>query len=256
MKRMMTLISATCVLAATLAASPASSQDGPSVHPVLETALSRAPAATDETQWRFVVTMTSGDGTLVGRFDGTRPDGQRWELVSPTEDDLSDLQSGLWSGLQEPDEDEDEDSGLFFSVAGSGILPGSLELAEQTSDDLIFDFRPDLDADEAAMADYIRGALTVSRDSASVTRLRLWAPESFKPHFAVRLNRFDMIQEFSALEGLPAPVLTRMSQVISGRAAFQSFDQSFDLAFSEIEFLGGAVDVEVDRDIRARVDRR
>ncbi|WP_417486388.1 hypothetical protein [Maricaulis sp.] len=241
MLRITALVSAACLLAAPLA----SAQDAASRHPVLEQALSQAPIIVDEREWRFLVTMTSDDGTMIGRFDGTRPDGERWSLVSPEQDALSDLQAGMWTGLQEPDEDG-EDSGLFFSADDSDITPGSLELTEETADHLVFNFRPQFDGEEAAMAEHVRGALTVSRQGASVTRLRMWAPESFKPHFAVRLNEFDMVQEYTAIDGLPAPVLTHLRQSISGRAAFQSFDQSFELAFSEIEFLGGNVDGAVD----------
>ncbi|WP_291844368.1 hypothetical protein [Maricaulis sp.] len=208
-------------------------------HPVLDAALSRSEITTEESEWRFTVTMNNADGVMVGRFDGTRPEGERWQLLSPTLDELSDMQSGMWTGLQEPDENE-EDSGLFFSAGDSEIVPGSLTLAEETGDALVFNFEPQMDEDDMAMAGNIVGALTVSRDRLAVTRLRIWAPESFKPHFAVRLHSFDMVQEFDQLDGLPAPVLTRMSQEISGSAAFQSFDQSFELAFSEIEYLGAA----------------
>jgi hypothetical protein len=241
MIRIVTLLSAVTLFAVPLA----HAQNASSLHPVLETALTRPSITVDERDWRFIVTMTNEDGAMVGRFDGTRPEGARWELVSPTLDELSDMQAGMWTGLQEPD-DDDEDSGLFFSADDSDIAPGSLELAEETADHLVFSFRPDFEGEEAAMAEHVRGALTVAREDASVTRLRMWAPESFKPHFAVRLTQFDMVQEYTAIDGLPAPVLTHLRQSISGRAAFQSFDQSFELAFSEIEFLGGAVDVEVD----------
>ena len=230
-------VSALLAVASLLIAAPALAQSEPApLHPVLDAALARSVVSTQESEWRFTVTMNNEDGVIVGRFDGTLPEGERWQLVSPTLEELSDMQSGMWSGLQEPE--DDEDAGLFFSAGDSDIVPGSLTLAEDSGDALVFRFEPQMDEDDMAMAGNIVGALTVSRDSLAVTQLRVWAPDSFKPHFAVRLNSFDMVQEFHQLDGLPAPVLTRMSQQISGSAAFQSFEQSFELAFSEIEYLG------------------
>ncbi|OLF73175.1 hypothetical protein AWH62_09560 [Maricaulis sp. W15] len=231
-------VSVLLAAASVLFSAPALGQSGMApVHPVLDATLSRSAVPTDKSEWRFTITMTNEDGVMVGRFDGTRPEAERWQLVSPALDDLSEMQSGMWTGLQEPDEDED-DSGLFFSADGSDIVPGSLTLADEAGDRLVFNFDPQLDEDDQAMADHVQGALTVSRDQLAVTQLRVWAPESFKPHFAVRLNRFEMVQQFDQLDGLPAPVLTRMSQEISGRAAFQTFEQSFELTFTDIEYLG------------------
>lgn len=234
--------------AASLFATPAALAQ--TLHPVLDRALSQGVAETEASAWRYTVTVTSGDGVMVGRFDGARPQGEEWALVSPPEEELSEFQAELWSGFNDRDGGEDEDeggdgsaegygSGLFFSVDDSDIVPGSLALAEEAADALIFSFAPQLEGrEEIDMGEYLTGALTVSRDPAVVTRLRMWAPESFKPHFAVRLNTLDIVQDFTTIDGLPAPVLTRLSQTIRGSAAFQDFDQSFELVFSEIEYSG------------------
>jgi len=238
MKSLVTIIAAICVFVGSSALAQVQVSD---VHPELDAVLSRGAITTNETEWRYLVTMTSDDGVMVGRFDGTLAEGERWQLLSPTLEDLSDLQEGMWSGLQESGDGEDtEGGGLFFSTDDSDIVPGSLRLAEDGESRLVFSFQPQMDEDEMEMGEHIRGALTVSRDPLAITRLRMWAPEGFKPHFAVRLHTFDMVQDYVQLDGLPAPVLTNLSQEISGSAAFQSFDQSFELAFTEIEYLGSA----------------
>lgn len=236
MKSGSVLFAATCVLCAPAAMAQ-------SVHPLLDSALARGLDETEASAWRYTVTVTSADGVMVGRFDGARPEGQEWALVSPPEEELSEFQSELWSGFNdrngEDDDAEGYGSGLFFSVDDSDIVPGSFALAEEAADALVFSFDPKLEGRaEIDMGEYLTGALTVSRDPAVVTRLRMWAPESFKPHMAVRLNTLDIVQDFTWIEGLPAPVLTRLSQTIRGSAAFQEFDQSFELVFSEIEYSG------------------
>ena len=241
---------AACVSAG-LAVAPVHAQE--TLHPVLVEAFANSDLAAREEDWRFTLRVTNDDGELVGRFDGSLADGERWQLVSPPEDELSDMQAGLWAGFAEDeDEDGDEDgddeagdddtgNGLFFSLAEADIAPGSLSLAEETGSGWIFDFEPELGDEEMDVAGHLRGRLTIGGRPTEVQELRLWAPESFKPHFAVRLHAFEMVQAYERVDGVPAPVLTRLSQSISGSAAFQGFDQSFELAFSDIEFLGEAV---------------
>ncbi len=237
MKSVSVLFAAACVLWAPAALAQ-------SVHPLLDTALARGLDETEASAWRYTVTATTQDGVLVGRFDGAQPIGEEWTLVSPAEDELSDFQSEIWSGFSRRGENADEaaegyGSGLFFSVDDSDIVPGSFALAEEAADALVFSFQPQLEGrEEIDMGEYLTGALTVSRDPAVVTQMRMWAPESFKPHMAVRLNTLDIVQEFTQFDDLPAPVLTRLSQTIRGSAAFQAFDQSFELVFSEIEYSG------------------
>ncbi|MFT6462437.1 MAG: Ni/Co efflux regulator RcnB, partial [Maricaulis maris] len=68
MIRIVTLLSAVTLFAVPLA----HAQNASSLHPVLETALTRPSITVDERDWRFIVTMTNEDGAMVGRFDGTR----------------------------------------------------------------------------------------------------------------------------------------------------------------------------------------
>jgi hypothetical protein len=94
-----------------------------------------------------------------------------------------------------------------------------------------------LDAEEAEMAEHLTGVLTVSEDPARVQQISIYAEESFKPNFAVRVNAFELRQIYQQIEGLPAPVMTRMVQHVEASAAFQTFEQGVEIEFSEIEYL-------------------
>lgn len=210
----------------------------------LESALERSVSADRDDDWRFVMTVTRGEGELVARFDGSRPEDERWSLVSPAEADLGDGLRALWEDLRSDDDEDDGEGGLFFSREDALFRPGSVDLHVQDADDVTYRFQPEFDeddADNAPFADYLQGEITVGRDRPGVRQMRLWAPESFKPNFAIRVNRFELVQEFAELEGMPAPVLVRMSQNVSGRAAFQTFEEGFEIGFSEIEYLGDQV---------------
>jgi hypothetical protein len=214
----------------------------PDLPPLVAQAFAASSVTVREEDWRFSLTLTSADGVLEGVYDGSRPEGERWVLVSPAENELEGIQEQMWAGLIEDEDEEDEDgadSGLFFDAEENRVRPGSVQLIEEDATHAVFAFRPDMGEDDEGFAEFIRGSLTVSRDPAlGISQYRLWAPESFKPHFAVRINAFEMVQEYRWMDGVPAPVMTRLSQQIEGRAAFQNFDQSFELVFSDIEYLG------------------
>lgn len=210
----------------------------------LEAALGRTVTEDNDADWRFLLTFTGSAGEIVGRFDGAQPEAERWTLVSPSEAELTDAQRTIWDDVITSDDDEEEDGGgLFFDGEDALFLPGTMTLHLQDADDVTYRFQPQIDADneeDAAFAEYLRGEITVGRYETGVRHLRLFAPESFKPNFAIRVNRFELVQEFVEMVDLPAPVLVRITQNIEGRAAFQSFEEFFEIGFSEIEYLGNA----------------
>lgn len=222
---------------------PASAQEARAdTQQPFQAALDRAVADDSDGDWRFTLTFTGEAGELVARFDGRRAEDDRWTLVSPTAmADLTEEQREIWDDVITRDDEDDGEGGLFFSRDDALYQPGTLDLHLQDTDDVTYRFQPVLDAedeDEAAFAQNLVGEITVGRQEAGVRHVRLWAPESFKPNFAVRVSRFELVQEFADMEGLPAPVLVRMSQDIAGSAAFQSFEERFEIGFSDIEYLG------------------
>ena len=197
-----------------------------------------AQPVSDREDWRFTLTFRLEDEELVGRYDGTLAEDERWTLVSHDEASLEGGLAEVWSEFTT--EDEDDSNGLFFDPEEIGFLSSSLELVDETADDLTYGFVLDeaqAEGEDAEFVQYLRGELHLDRDEEQVRRMRLYAPESFKPNFAVRVREFEMVQEYSDLEGAPLPVLTRMSQTIRASAMMQSFEQVMVLEFSDIEYL-------------------
>ncbi|MEA1941638.1 MAG: hypothetical protein U9P68_05275 [Pseudomonadota bacterium] len=237
------LFAASAIVVATVFTLPAHAQTGePDELYAFEAALDRAVPRDSDEDWRFTLTFSGAEGELVARFDGAQAETERWQLVSPAQADLTDEQREIWEDIvTRRAEAEADEGGLFFSREDARYQPGSLSLHLQDADDVTYRFAPVLDADDAedaAFAEHLNGEITVGRHEPGVRHVRLWAPESFKPNFAVRVSRFEVTQEFADLEGLPAPVMVRMRQDIAGNAAFQSFEESFEIGFSEIEYLG------------------
>ncbi|MEP3071999.1 hypothetical protein [Maricaulis sp.] len=230
--------------AVSLVSLPAYAQTGPAGElEAFEAALGRTVAGDNDADWRFLLTFTGSAGEIAARFDGAQPEADRWTLVSPPEADLTEEQQAIWDDVITSDDDEEDEGGLFFDGEDALFLPGTLNLHLQDADDVTYRFQPQFDAEdeeEAAFAEYLRGEITVGRREPGVRHLRLYAPESFKPNFAIRVNRFELEQEFAEMADLPAPVLVRITQNIEGSAAFQTFPEGFEIGFSEIEYLGNA----------------
>ena len=123
------LFAATAVTVA-LVTFPASAQEEPAgtLQP-FEAALDRTVADDRDGDWRFTLTFTGEAGELVARFDGTRPEAERWTLVSPAEAELTDDQRDIWDDVITSD-DEDEEGGLFFSRDDALYRPGTLDLKD------------------------------------------------------------------------------------------------------------------------------
>ena len=223
-------------------ATPILADDAVALPAPLEAALERSVAEGSDADWRFLLTYTDSESRVVARFDGSRPIEQRWTPVSPAEAEMSEAERAIWDEITgEGDNDgEDGDGGLFFDAQDALFIPGTLVAAGERDGIVAYNFRPHFDpddAEEAAFAAHLHGEIAIAGAPAGVRRVRLWVSESFKPNVAVRINEFELEQEFSEIDDLPAPVMTRMTQRLSGSAAFQRFEESFELEFSQIEYL-------------------
>ena len=150
---------------------------------------------------------------------------------------MSDDLRSVWEDIMDPSEDEDEGGGLFFSSSDLDYQPGSFMPIGSEGGARVYGFSPVVDADGMDLSEYLRGEMAISASPERVQQIRIFAEESFKPNFAVRINAFEMTQDFVQLEGLPAPVMQRMVQRLEGSAAFQTFEQTLEIEFSEIEYL-------------------
>lgn len=204
--------------------------------PVVE-ALSASVDDGHRDNWRFRMSISTGEGQLVGHFDGAQTQGQQWTLVSPAEDALDDDLRAIWEDVIDPSEDEDEGSGLFFSTSDFDYEPGTMNLIEAAGGLSHFAFTPVIETNDMDFSDHLTGVLTISDDPALVHEVRIYAEESFKPNFAVRINAFEIRQVYTQIEGLPAPVMTRSVQQFEASAAFQTMEQAVEIEFSDIEYL-------------------
>jgi hypothetical protein len=207
---------------------------------LLESALETPAEATwVASDWRYTLTVTSNEGPITGRFDGTADDGNQWTLISPAFDTLTDSQIELWNDTIEDDPDDDG-NGLLFGADEAEMIGGDIIELASTPLTVTYGFTPDLSEDNGddPLGGHIRGEVTVRRENPTIESLRIYAPESFKPHPVARLNVFEMQMDFGVIEGLEQPLMQSFQTIIEGRAAFQSFGEHLTMRITEIEYLG------------------
>jgi len=236
------------IIAATAAAlfvSAATFSDTSTYPQPLVDALSMGYEAPDDAVWRFTMRVSMNEAAMELRFDGGQADGEEWTLLSPASPDvLSGELSEMWIDMNTPDDGEDDErdgisvgsgGGLFFTPETASMIAGNVERVSGGG----YTFSPDLDpdSDEAdSMAEHMAGELSLAA-AGHVDRIRIYAPESFKPNPAARIHEFEMVMDFQTFEGLPAPVMTSMSTVVDVSALFQRQQQNVRFEFSDVEYV-------------------
>jgi hypothetical protein len=189
--------------------------------------------------WAFTEAETEDGITHVGRYDPSRPAGERWSLISvdgrkpsseQVEDYLDDKHEFEFS------EDDDDDIEI--------IDFDTLELIEETDDYWIFRFVPNGEDEEDEKArEFMRqvnGTVKVVRDGHYLEYLDMYNEKPIKPAFSVKISRFVTRLTFGpAVDG--GPIVPKTVDVqVKGRAALLiRFDESESTHYSDYEYVGG-----------------
>ena len=245
------------------AQSIASSENTPDL---VRTALSAGFEAEEGAIWRYTMRADFGEpGSFTGRYDGSRPEAEQWTLVSPSSlDQMSDELRDSWQDMIAPDDEPEEGeegeeseesgggasfsfssdgSGLFFTADSADIIGGDVREVRSETGRVHYTFRPDMaegenaDSEDAAFNEHVAGELIVAQSDPFIESIRVFAPESFKPHFLARIHEFELVLEFVRQPGLPAPVLSRVTTRVEASALGQQISQGISFQFSDVEYI-------------------
>ena len=190
--------------------------------------------------WAYTETRRNKDGTQVGRFDPSRPEAERWTLVSvdgraPTDEEIEEFiedkegERGFMSG---DEEDDDEEDGVRTMVE-----PGSLELIEETETYWLLRFVPEADDDdEEKFLEKLNGTVRIDKAGQHLEYIDISTDKPVKPVFGVKIRDFNTRFEFGRAldEGPIVPVAFRLR--IKGRAYLAiGFDEAQIVEFSDFE---------------------
>jgi hypothetical protein len=224
-----------CVAAGLLVAGSALAS-GPEL---VEAALAAMDEA-DPRQWAYTETTIENGVTRVAKHDPTRPEGERWMLVSvdgraPTEQEKErDSERRRSSGGEDGDDDE-----VGFAAT---IEPGSLSLIEETATHLIYGFDPaSEDEEDRGFNEHLQATLRIAKGGPYVETLEMKSREPFSPGFSVKIKEFALLLTYSPVGDdrivLPAGVTTK----IAGRAMlFKKIDENVAVTYSDYRYVGGS----------------
>jgi len=230
-------------------AGPAAAQ----LPPPLDAALSAQARDVRPSSLHFQL-ETDGEGVTV-RVDLAGED-VSYTLLEPLESDLTEAEREMWDGFLDPEDDAfrepsgDEEASRSVEFLGPlnlrDVVGSQAALAREANGLLIYSFTPlgfpgaqGEDRSLMAMVEHLQGEIAVDPARGEPAWLRLYSADSFKPHMAVRINAFSMRQTFTHEAAVGGPRLARVEMTVNGSAAFQAFDQSMQMAVSNMVFDGG-----------------
>jgi len=190
--------------------------------------------AIDTDDWFFTLTTVANGITSVQHHDPTKPEGQRWTLVTVGDREPTEAQREEAARKQASAEEsnaEEEDEGEVRAM----IDMESLVLIEETAARAVYRFRPLAeDEKDAKIFEHVDATLRVNKADAYVESLEMRSREPFSPGFGVKVKEFAMALTF-APAGPDAIVLPETVRIrMAGRAfVVKKIDETAVLTYSD-----------------------
>jgi len=203
-------------------------------------------------RWAFTQTITRDDSALSARFDPSRPEGERWTLLTPAQDALTDEQQAIFNLLTDDQAPDVEvivgGDGEPFDMANSFGVGAAL--LREDAGEVVFGFSPSEgvsmsgggdgeDQRSVEVSEHLTGEVMVSRDGPTLRAIRVYATDSFKPHPVARITRLDITMTYGEIEPGGPLALVSTSNEVAGRALFQAFEESFQITNSDFVRVDG-----------------
>ncbi len=194
--------------------------------------------------WAYTETRTGKDSSQVARFDPSRPDGERWTLLSvdgrePTEAEIDEFleDKGDDEGFMSGDGGEDAKDDSEEDDVRTMVEPGSLELLEESDTHWLLRFvpRPD-DEEEEKFLEKMNGTVRIAKAGEQLEYIAISADKPVKPAVGVKIREFMTRFEFRRAvdDGPVVPVAFRFR--VKGRAYLAiGFDEMQTIEFSDFE---------------------
>jgi len=192
-------------------------------------------------EWAFTHVETEDDVELIGRYDPSLVESERWHLISvngrePTADESTDYRRDMADEFT--DDDDESDDGI--------IDYESLVLIRDTPELRVYRFSPNFD-DEVEEGDdvgakflrNVEGTLSIVRDGNYVQSIELRNERAIRPIFSVKINQFLTLLQFGPTGGVGPIVPLSVEVEVKGRAAlFVKIDERESVRFMDYEWTG------------------
>ncbi|MGY6627583.1 MAG: hypothetical protein ACXIVL_03640 [Oceanicaulis sp.] len=177
-----------------------------------------------------------------------------YRLLEPEEAALSERQREIWTSVTRERSSDDEGeadaprarvtvgtvdySGLRASIGEQATLDRTLPDGE-----LVYSFAPRAvpggNDTPDAMLRALRGEVIIDPRRGELKGFHLFAPDSFKPSIAARIERFSLRQDFVHDAVLGGPRFAALEMDMAGSAAFQRFDRNLIIEIISVEWRDG-----------------
>jgi hypothetical protein len=191
-------------------------------------------------EWAFTHVETEDDVELIGRYDPSLVESERWQLISvngrePTADESADYR---WDKSDEfHDDDKESDDGI--------IDYESLVLIEDTPELRVYRFSPNFGEEEddddmgAKFLRDVEGTLSIARDGNYVQSIELRNERTIRPIFSVKIKQFLTHLQFGPADGVGPIVPLSVEVEVKGRAALVvKIDERESVRFTDYERTG------------------
>jgi hypothetical protein len=191
----------------------------------------------DPSQWAYTETMVQKGTTVIHRHDPTRPEGERWLLVSvddrpPTEKERAEYAERR---ARETETQDDDDRGIRAMIA-----PGSLNLIGEDPVHATYAFDPVTeDSGDAKLYEHLDATLRVVKEGPYVDRIELGNPEPFSPGFGLKVKQFSTVMTFAPQGEQRSALPHSESFRLVGRALLvKKVDVDVELTYDDYRFGG------------------
>lgn len=212
------LRTAIALLAAALLAAPSALAQGAAAPAALMQAIAATQAA--KVAYAFDVELTSSRLNWRARYE---PNGDpQVRLISPTRAELSGGERRAFDNYA-----EDMDGVSWCANDYMGRI-ADVRLTSEDAETATYSFQPTRESirneDSRRFAQHMRGDMTLTKQNADITRVRIYAPQGFDAAPLVRLNHMEIV-----IRCAPAPNGRRFASetitVMRGSAFGQAFDE-------------------------------
>ena len=199
-----------------------------------------------EQRFAFTETSMSEDTHTVARFDPSKPEGDRWTLLS------YDNRPPSVEEIEWFDDEHEFDQSHHSENGDDGVLElinlDTLELQEETADYWLFSFKPNFDGEDKEDRKFFRhmaGEIRISRQSGDVESMDIRNRKPIRPIIGAKIKSLVMQFEFApAVEDGPV-VLTHVTAGAKGSAfVMVRFNETETFSFSDFEYVGDQVTTE------------
>lgn len=190
-------------------------------------------------EWAFTENATEEGVTWTGRYDPSRVEAERWQLLSVDGREPSAEETDTWLGEKqrelESDRDDDEENG--GDNGADMISPDSLALIDETDEHWLFSFVPrDDDEDGDKFLKHVSGELMVVKDGHYVAYIDMHNDAPIKPAFGVKIKEFLTRLQFAPASPDGPIVPVSVDVRIKGRAFLAvGIDETATVRFTNYE---------------------